>query len=294
MRITQGMLAQNSLSNLSKSYGSMDKLQNQLSTGKKISRPSDDPVVAMKGMFYRTNLTEVEQFKRNLSESYTWMDNSESGIEQGTQVIQRFRELMVQAKNGSNSADDLKAIGTEMEQLREDLQGVANTQVAGKYIFNGTKTDTPPIAADGTVKFNTDSFNIEVSKGVQLKSNVDGVNAFGGLVNGQDLFKTIGDIINSVNSNSMGSSDQQLADLDKHFDNMSAERSELGARYNRLELIDDRVNQQEVVANRILSDNEDADIEQVITDLKMQESVNRAALSVSARIIQPSLMDFLR
>ncbi|MCD7034448.1 flagellar hook-associated protein FlgL [Metabacillus sp. GX 13764] len=293
MRVTQGMLAQNSLSNLSKSYGSMDKLQNQLSTGKKISRPSDDPVVAMKGMFYRTNLTEVEQFKRNLSESYTWMDNSESGIEQGTQVFQRFRELTVQARNGSNSAEDLKAIGAEMEQLREDLIGVANTQVAGKYIFNGTSIDQPPVAADGTASFKTDSFNIEVIKGVSLKSNVNGVNAFGGKVNDKDLFQTMQDVINAVNTNTLGSNDP-LANLDKHFNNMSAERSELGARYNRLELIDDRVAQQEVVANRILSDNEDADIEQVITDLKIQESVNRAALSVSARIIQPTLMDFLR
>jgi flagellar hook-associated protein 3 FlgL len=85
-----------------------------------------------------------------------------------------------------------------------------------------------------------------------------------------------------------------LGRLDKTMDNLSAERSELGARYNRLEMIDDRIGQQEVMANRVLSDNEDADIERVITDLKTQESVHRAALGVGARILQPTLLDFLR
>ena len=78
------------------------------------------------------------------------------------------------------------------------------------------------------------------------------------------------------------------------MDKLSAERSELGARYNRLEMIDDRIGQQEIMANRVLSDNEDADIERVITDLKTQESVHRAALGVGARILQPTLLDFLR
>ena len=68
MRVTQSMLASNSLRNLSDSYLKMGKYQDQLSTGKKITKPSDDPVVAMKGMYYRSDLTSVDQYKRNLSE----------------------------------------------------------------------------------------------------------------------------------------------------------------------------------------------------------------------------------
>ena len=85
-----------------------------------------------------------------------------------------------------------------------------------------------------------------------------------------------------------------LGKLDTHMDNIVNARAELGARQNRIELMEDRIDFQEVTAKRMLSDNEDADIEQVITDLTSQESVHRAALSVGARIIQPSLMDFLR
>ncbi|MDR0138782.1 flagellar hook-associated protein FlgL [Metabacillus idriensis] len=293
MRVTQSMLAGNSLRNLSKSYEKMGTYQDQLATGKKINRPSDDPVVAMKGMHYRTNLTEVEQYQRNISEAYQWMENSEAGIEQGTQVLQRVRELMVQASNGTNGPEDLKAIGAEIKQLKEDLVGSANTQVAGNYIFNGTQTKEAPVTlnADGTVTVNIDKspFEIEVSKGVQLKANINSDNVFS-----EDLFTVMDSIEKALSSGDASGLDGLLSDLDGKMDLMSAERAELGARYNRLELIEDRVGKQEIVSTRILSENEDADLEKVIMDMTAQESIHRAALSVGARIIQPTLMDFLR
>jgi flagellar hook-associated protein 3 FlgL len=299
VRVTQSMLASNSLRNISKSYANMGKYQDQLATGKKINRPSDDPVVAMKGMSYRTNLTEVEQYKRNLNEAYTWMENSEAGIEHATQIVQRVRELVVQGSNGSNSPEDLKAIGIEIGQLKEDLIGVANTQVAGRYIFNGTETKTAPIpenpmSTDGTkYEFtqNSDSFAVEVSNGVQLKVNINAENVFGA-----EFLNTLQQIEDGLTDGvgNLENSDELLKELDGHFETMSAERAELGARYNRLELVESRLGDQEIIANRILSENEDADLEKVITDLTIQESIHRASLAVGAKIIQPSLIDFLR
>ncbi|MFV2046279.1 flagellar hook-associated protein FlgL [Metabacillus sp. YM-086] len=302
MRVTQSMLANNSLRNLSNSYSKLSKYQDQLATGKKITRPSDDPVVAVKGMFYRTNLTENEQYQRNLSEAYTWLENSEAGIEQATQITQRIRELVVQAQNGTNSPEDLKAIGVEIGQLKEDLIGVANTQVAGKYIFNGQKTLTAPIADDAfttdavgnkeyTFIQDTSPYNVEVSKGVQLKININSHNVFG-----KDVLNTLEELERNLSDGigTLENGDQLLTAVDKHLGNLTAERAELGARYNRLELIDSRLADQEVIANRILSDNEDADMERVITDLTIQESIHRASLSAGSKIIQPTLMDFLR
>lgn len=293
MRVTQGMLASNSLKNLSNSYTQMGKYQDQLSTGKKITKPSDDPVVAMKGMYYRSNLTEVEQYKRNLSEAYLWMENSESGVEQVNDSLQRVRELTVQGSTGTLSETDKQAIAREIEQIKEDIVSVANTQVAGRYIFNGTNTSVAPVSDSGTgapqANLNTRDYSVEVSRGVSLKANINSENVFG-----QKLFDTLQAIQESLDGEATGDLNNLLSDLDKQMDVLSSERSELGARYNRLEMVESRIDQQEVVANRILSDNEDADIERVITDLTTQESVHRAALSVGARIIQPTLMDFLR
>jgi flagellar hook-associated protein 3 FlgL len=293
MRVTQGMLASNSLKNLSNSYKQMGKYQDQLATGKKIARPSDDPVVAMKGMYYRSNLSEVEQYKRNLSEAYLWMENSEAGVEHVNEALHRVRELTVQGSNGTLSESDKEAIAREIEQIKKEIMNVANTQVAGRYIFNGTNTSQPPVQDGGEgvpqVTLNISDYSIEVSRGVSLKANINPDNVFG-----QKMFDIIQGIQESLSGTGTADLNNLLSDLDSQMDTISAERSELGARYNRLEMIEARIDQQEVISTRILSDNEDADIERVIMDLTNQESVHRAALSVGARIIQPTLMDFLR
>ncbi|MCG3085225.1 MULTISPECIES: flagellar hook-associated protein FlgL [unclassified Anoxybacillus] len=290
MRVTQMMLANNTLRNVSKSYDKLGTYQQQLATGKKIHRPSEDPVVAMKGMHYRTSLTEIEQFQRNLSEAYTWMENSESALNHTTNVLQRARELVVQAKNGTLGQEDRQAIAREIEQLKKDLVQVANTKVAGKYVFNGTNIEQAPVA-DGTpptVTNNNDDFMVEVAKGVKLKINVTPNNVFN-----QGLFDTLQQIENEL-ANPTNNLDNLLSQLDTHINDVLAERAELGARVNRLELVEQRLSEQQLIAKRMISDNEDADIEKIITELKSQESVHRAALSVGARIIQPTLVDFLR
>ncbi|WML46887.1 flagellar hook-associated protein FlgL [Neobacillus sp. PS3-34] len=296
MRITQSMLASNSLRNLSSSYLKMGKYQEQLSTGKKITKPSDDPVVAMKGMHYRSDLTEVDQYKRNLSELHLWMDNSEAGMEQANSALQRIRELVVQGQNGSLTPEDRNAIAAEVGQMKQDLVKTANTQIAGRYIFHGNDVMNPPVAQEEppVVAANLtnpaiNNYNVEVSKGVSLKANVNPANVFS-----QELFDVVGGIQNAMENNNSGELNGYLSRLDKVMETSSSERSELGARSNRLDMIENRLGQQSVMANQVLSDNEDADIEKVIMDLTTQESVHRAALSVGSRIIQPTLMDFLR
>lgn len=290
------MLSSNSLRNLSESYRRMGKYEDQLATGKKINKPSDDPVVAMKGMYYRSNLTEIEQYKRNLSELYLWMENSEAGIDQANSALQRVRELTIQGQNDTNSPDDRKAIAREIEQLQQSLAATANTKIGGRYIFHGTDimkpvvtSENPVEVADNLTSDKINNYQIEVSRGVFMKANVNPGNVFN-----QEMFDTVQKIQEQLESPDPKGMDQLLEDLDKVMNTLSAERSELGARYNRLEMVETRLGQQEVMATKILSDNEDADIERVIMDLKSQESVHRAALSVSARVIQPTLMDFLR
>ncbi len=287
------MLSSNMQLHLSRSYERLGDIQDKLMTGKKITRPSDDPVVAMKGMAYRSNLTEIEQYQRNLSEAFTWTENSDSALEHATSVLQRARELIVQIKNGTYGAADRQAVEKEIEQLKEDLVSAANTQIAGKYIFNGTDILSQPVnpatATPTATPGRNASFTVEVAKGVRLPVNVDPDNVFSAA-----LFNTFKNIEADLQANNDTNLDQYLSELDQHLGNIVDERAELGARTNRLELVQDRMSQQEVIANKNINDNEDADMEQIITDLKTQESVHRAALGVGARIIQPTLLDFLR
>ncbi|GLH64273.1 flagellar hook-associated protein FlgL [Parageobacillus sp. G301] len=299
MRVTQFMLTQNMLRNLSQSYARLGKIQDQLATGKKIARPSDDPVVAIKGMAYRTNLTEVEQFKRNFSEAHNWIDTADSALNEATQVLQRIRELVVQASNDTYETSQRQHIASEIGELKDHLVSIANTQVAGKYIFNGSDTLNPPVnLANSTNKVSTNSeqVKIELLKGIEIPVNVDPTKIFTySTTPGGGLFSDIEALERDLQAGKTGQDlNKYLQYLDKHLSNILSERAELGARSNRIELMEARVDEQEVIAHRILSDNEDADIERVITDLKTQESVHRAALGVGARIIQPTLLDFLR
>jgi flagellar hook-associated protein 3 FlgL len=294
MRITQSMMSNRMLTNLSNSYSDLNKYSQQLSSGKKITKPSDDPVVATKGMSYRTEVRDVEQYKRNLSEAQTWIDNSDSALGNATSALQRIRELAVQASNGTYDEGQRGNIAQEVDQLKEQLASIANTQVNEKYIFNGSDTNTAPVTIndDGsaTVDFNTNAVSLTLSKGVEVKMNADGEAVFG-----EKLFNDLENLSAALRSDGSDEDlDQYIGALDENIDNLVNERADLGARMNRMDLVASRLDDQELSATKLMSDNEDADMEEVIMNLTSQEAVHRAAMSAGARIIQPTLMDFLR
>lgn len=292
MRVTQSILSGNMLKNIHQNYQRLGKVQEQLSTGKKITRPSDDPVIAVKGMNYRTNLTEVEQYERNLGEVYNWLENSEDALEKSSDVLQRVRELVVQASNDTYDEKQRNSIAQEVSQLKEQLLSIANTKVGGKYIFNGTNTQEERIT-NGVIDSSKTgkAVMLEISKGINIQANVDPDKVFN-----DDLINTLTSLVTDLqdpNSNNQSFQDD-LTKLDQTLDTFNDERSELGAKYNRIELVEYRLSEQVVNTKKMISDNEDIDYEKAILDLKIQESIHRAALDTGARIIQPSLVDFLR
>lgn len=299
-RITQGMLNQNMLYNLQRNYSDMAKSQEQASTGKKISRPSDDPVTAVRGMFYRSSLNEIDQFKRNTNDGLSWMTATDEALDEVTSVIQRVRELTVQGQNGTNSPTDRYAIGSEIAQLKEHLGEIANTQMSGRYMFAGTDTNNPPFRtdpnlADSAMEFrnqNTGALELQVGQTNNVQINVSGTEVFNNDGAG-GIFKLLDDIVANFQSPTSGTEDH-LDKLDGQLDNVLKVRAELGARMNRMELSMSRVDGLEISTTQMLSKEEDVDIAKVIINLKAQENVQRAALSVGAQIIQPSLVDFLR
>lgn len=294
MRVTQGMLSGNMLRNLMNSQEKMGTYLEQLYTGKKISRPSDDPVVAMKGMNYRTRVIEVEQYKRNVGELHNWMDNTDAALDKTTQALQRMRELTIKASNSTNDRDELQSIKKEIEQLEEHIVDLANTNVNGKYIFNGSSTSDEPVEfSEGVVSKisagTTDVF-IEVSTGTRIQANVSPETVFT-----EELFTMIADLKEGLDDATDRSAlSESLDALDTQINATIDARATLGARMNRVELIEHRLDEQEVIAKKTMSTNEDIDFEVAITNLITQESLHRAALSVGSRIIQPSLVDFLR
>ena len=293
MRVTQSMLSNNMIRNISNSYERLAKLQEQILTQKKFSKPSDDPVAAMMGMNYRTSLNQVEQYSRNISEATNWVESTDSALGQAISALQRMRELTVQASNGTYESDQRDSVNEEIKQLRQHLVDIGDTQLGGKYIFNGYDTNKRPsdTMVDGAPSYGTDEIQVEVFTGIKIPINTSGQSTFGEALK---TGGTIDQLMTSLKSTDEADITNRLAELDETINVFIKEQAKVGAKQNRIDLMTDRVGQQEVFAQKILSSNEDVDMEKVILDFTTQESIHNASLSVGAKVIQPSLLDFLR
>ncbi len=299
-RVTQSMLNQNFLFNLNNINKAMEQYQEQYASGKKINKPSDDPVTAVRSMYYRSSLNEINQYKKNAGDGLSWMTATDDALDEVTSVLHRVRELTVQGlSGGSNNESSRSAITAEINQLKEHLGEIANTQMAGRYLFAGTDVKNPPYRADegGTdkkfVNDNMEKLELQVGQNNLVEINVSGKQIFNNDGLG-GIFRVLDNIIADFNNSQTEPSDDHLSKLDAQLDNILTARSGLGARMNRMELSMSRIDGLELSTTTLLAKEEDADLAKVIIDLKTQENVQRAALSVGARIIQPSLVDFLR
>jgi len=302
MRITNNMLIDNMLSNLNRNLNRVSKYQNQLSTGKKISLPSDDPIVASRALKLRTDVAEIKQFRRNVNDAMSWMEITEATLAQIGEIMQRVRELTVDASNGTKTPDDLDKIKAEVEQLKIQMTHLANATYSGRYIFSGFKTDKPLMDENG-------NFLIDVSKGEQIfyeigigddiDINVTGCDLFNDgspqVIAGEksSLISIFDGLISSLESGDVIAVGDQLGEIDKAIENILRVRSAVGARMNRLELTANRLDDDNINFTKLMSKNEDVDIAEAIMHLMNEMNVYNASLSVGAKVIQPTLVDFL-
>ncbi|MER2108703.1 MAG: flagellar hook-associated protein FlgL [Solibacillus sp.] len=308
MRVTQSMLSSNMLRNLNTSYGKMGKLQEQMNSGSKINRPSDDPVVAVKGMQYRVEVDKVEQYQRNINTAHTWLDTSDEALSQVSSSLHRVRELVVQAANDTNTPEEREKVAAEITQIKAQMRDLANTKVGENYLFSGTHTDQP-LYTDETAGPNTlvnsgknDDFKINVFDGISLKVNTNGSEIF------DDIDTFLNDVQNILNDptktgkdigDTLGVTDitgatPGIPSLDAVLEQTLTIQADIGARQNRLEMMDNRLEIQFVNVTKQLSENEDTDYAAAITEMATTESIHQAALSVGAKIIQQTLVDFIR
>lgn len=301
MRITNNMLISNMMLSLSTNLSRTQKYQNQLATGKKISLPSDDPIVASKSLKLRTDVAEIQQYRRNTDDATSWMDITEATMGQITNVLHRLREITNQAANGTNTDDDVAKITAESKQLKEQLIHLANATYAGRYVFSGYKTDKPLMDQDGNFNIdvtNAEKIKFEIGIGDNIDVNVPGSDLFNG---GADaaagtkgtFMTTVDQVITAMENNDKDALTSLLGNLESTMDNLLRVRAGLGARMNRVELTSDRLDDDNVNFTKLMSKNEDIDIAESIMNLMNEENVYRASLATGARVIQQSLVDFL-
>lgn len=295
------MLINNMVYNLNQNLKGLEKLQFQQATGKKFRVPSDDPIGASKSLKFNTDISKLEQYERNAKDAHSWMVDTEAALGEIVAVLHRANELTVDAANGTKTTEDLHKIKEEIDQLKEHLVQIANTTYAGRHIFSGYKTDKPLLNEDGT--YNNEVFpfgdnevfeyNVGVSE--RIKVNTLGDKVFGDAADDvPHLIKVFEDLSTALESNIPDDIQTALGNLENSLEQTLSVRSEVGAKMNRLELTQKKLGVQIDSVKELLSYNEDVDLAEISMHIAMAENVYISSLMTGAKIIQPTLVEFLR
>lgn len=293
-RITQGMMNQTLLYDLRNVTTQLSTSEQELSSGYKLNKPSDDPYGASQALKLRADLAANRQYQSNVQDANSWQNVADTALGDIGDSIQRARDLVIQGANDTNDASDRQAIVTELNQLIDSIKTDGNTQYAGRYIFSGTATNTQPyqLGSNDAYSGNTAMITREIGVGVQVAINTPGSSVIGDGTGG--LLATLRGIVNDLqsgNTNALSTTD--LNALDTANDTLLNARAQVGALSDRLTTASNRLQSTEQSTTQLLSNVQDADMTQVMVNFSTQQAAYQAALRAGAQIIQPSLMDFL-
>ena len=293
------MLVTNSLSTLNKGLEQLEYTSGRLAAGKKLLVPSDDPIGTGNVLRMHRGLAETRQYVANTDYGIGMLLAADSALTDLTEILQRGRELAIYGANGTLPEDSLHALAKEVNELVDHAVQVANSTYGGSYIFGGQETTKPPYAIASLEDGNIDAMEpyqgsslpiiVEVGPGSTLEINVPGDSVFD---------NAFAELIELRKHLSAGDTDQisseTLGKLDYVISQVLRFQAEVGAKGKRLEITQSRLQGLDLNLQTLISKTEDIDVAEAIMMLKMQENAYRLALDTTARIIQPTLMDFLR
>lgn len=296
MRITNNMIARGMMSNLNAHLRRMDQLHYQMSSGKRLRVPSDDPAATSISMRLHSDLLQTKQHRANISSALSWLQATDAALNEVSEALHRAKDLAIYGANGVLPQDAREALAAEVDQIVLHMIDLGNASQAGLYLFSGNETltqpyalasDDPPTVAPYAGDDGVRSY--EISEGVTVGVNVPGGQLF------DDIFSSLLQLRDALYDGDLETiGGDAMRDLDGALDGLLRVRADVGARLNRLELAAARMHELELSVEQLIADTEGVDIAKVIIDLKVSENAYRSALASGARIIQPTLLDFLR
>lgn len=330
MRITSGMMKNNYLNGMATNLNNMQTLNKQLTSGKEISRPSDNPYKVARSMQLNTDINTNKQYNENIKDTINWLNTTDTALGQVTNVIQRVRELMVSSGNASYGSNEQKAISDEINQRIEEVAQILNSNFDGKYVFGGTKTSSKPLGSDtdgitgNTYLYFVDKsgnkldledtstytknqlemlgtkMDVEISQGVEMEYNVTAKEVLickddnGKQVNLMNLLSDITSNLKSSNSSDrVKVIGENLADIDSVVSNLLKLRAEVGAKQNRMDSAQTKNEDENYNMTDILSKTEDIDFTEKTIEFTVAQTVYQASLQICAQVLPKSLLDYL-
>jgi len=270
----------------------LNRANKVVATGKRITELSDDPVGLTQALNIKSSLSNIEQLGRNISMGRSWLTASESALTQVQNQISDARALCVQMATATTGSAERASAAATVQNTLEEIVSLANTEVNGRYIFAGSKTDAAPFSRDNdtnVVTYNGDNkaFTMKIGRDATVEVGSDGEAVFG------DIFTTLSDLKDALEADDVSGIQAAMSNLDTHFDRISTKISEIGSKMLRMETKEKIFQDLNITNTERLSKIEDADITEAIMDLKAKELAYKAALASSARVMQLSLVDYL-
>lgn len=296
MRITQQSQALTMRSDLALVSSRLAGIQRQVASGRQLEKASDDPAGALEALRYRRSLRSYEQFDRNIGDAKTWLRTGDSTLEAIDGRLTRAQDLTIQAENGSLDAAARAAVAAELRAVADEMVGLANTRHLGRPIFGGASGNTQAYDPTGTFLGDAGVVNRTVGGGVSFQVNVTGPQVFGADNPGDPMngntFEVLREIADRVEAGLPAASGLDAIQRAQGF--VHDAQAALGARLASLEALEARSDGVAIEMRSALSETEDVDLAQAILDLKSQETAYTAALGITGRILNRSLLDFLR
>lgn len=308
MRISTAWAQQLSLNSILDQQSRLSKTQMQLSSGKKILTPSDDPSAAARVVDLNQGIDQTEQYQRNIDAVRQRLSLQDGLLQNSIDILQRVNELGIQGLNDTNSPSDRNAIATEMEGLRDQLAAIANTRNAnGEYLFAGFKSDTQPFARipapGGGYAYGGDSNQRQIQIGTDrsIADGNPGTAVFGvptevpppvGPSPGIDnIFEAIDKFVMDLKSNAPQPS--SLDDISASMDRIMNIQSSLGVRLNVLDQQENMNADHVLNLKTVLSETEDVDYAEAISQFSFQSVALQAAQQAFVKVQNLSLFNLL-
>ena len=325
MRVTNAMMSNRMLTNISRNLGLLDRYNTQGSTGKKIQVPSDDPIIASRSLKFRTMLSESEQYVKNASDATSWIDATETVFNNMNKILEDMKGLMTQGSNDTYTTEDRKKILKEYLSLVEQFEQELNSDYMGRSLFSGFKTDEKPIIKDanGDNILNPEIYpngvvgqyiEVQVGAGITVPINSlgpdvynqDDYDALRGISNGftktfqeileeLDAITTPQDLLNWERNNDLrGQMEQTIKNVEDFQSKVSTLETDIGVRSKRVELVQTRLEDDKLNYKTVMSENEDANIAEVMMNYNTANSAYMASLNIGMQVTQITLADYLR
>ena len=324
MRITNASMVRSHLYDTQNNLTNMSKINQQISTGKVINTVSDDPHKAIKIMNINNEIKYTEKYNYNIDETVGWMNTTDGALDNVGNLLGEIKETILKVGNGTYSQNEMKSLNEDMNEKIKQLADTLNSTHGGKYLFGGSSVDDAPITVienpDGTVKLefskdkngqtipNTDDLKADISSGINIDYNI----SVGEILNIKDGNGNTVNLLDEINNlstlmNDIANGDEQTAakaketllndtkgKIDTLFDHVVKERTSLGVRVSKKKKIKELNDEDILNIQDVLSKTQDTDVVEKFIELKSAEMIYQASIQVGAKLIQPTILDYIR